>query len=108
MQGSSQGSPHLLYAVILVQFVVIAVLLGDLSNEYLSNDYFRAWVSGNYPWLGFLLQGQVDSLLVGVAFGATVLLIMTVKSDRRVDAEDSSRSKMAGPLLQPIAIAHRD
>lgn len=71
--------------MILVQFVVIAILVGALSNEYLSNDYYRAWINSNYAWLGFLLQGQADALLVGIAFGATALLIMTVRNDRQSD-----------------------
>jgi hypothetical protein len=66
---------HVLYAIILVEFVAIAVLLGGFSNEYLANTYFRAWVNSNYPLLASPLQGQVDALLVGMALGATVLLI---------------------------------
>ncbi len=66
---------RLLYAIILVQFAVIAILLGGLSSEYLSNTYFQAWIAGNAPLLGFLLHGEVDALLIGITLGGTILLV---------------------------------
>jgi len=81
MQAYHEGFVNLLYAIILAQFVAIAVLLGGFSNEYLANVYFRAWVNNNYPWMGSLLQGQVDALLVGMALAATVLLIQRMRAE---------------------------
>jgi hypothetical protein len=87
MHAESDSFIHVLYAIILVQFVAIAVLLGGLSNEYLANIYFRAWINSNYPLLGSLLQGQVDALLVGMAFGATVLLIQRFRGETKLQRE---------------------
>jgi hypothetical protein len=101
MKGSRQDSYRLLYVVILGQFVIIAVLLGALSNEYLWNDYYRGWISSNYPWLGFLLQGQLDALLIGIAFGATALLVMTIRHDNQVDPKIDSQSKMTVVTSRP-------
>jgi hypothetical protein len=107
MKGSSKSSPHLLYAVILGQFVIIAILLGGLSNEYLSNDYYRGWVNSNYPWLGILLQGQLDALLVGIALGATALVIMTLRRDERAEGEIQSELRTI-IVSQPSASAPID
>jgi hypothetical protein len=107
MQGSRKSSPHLLYAVILAQFVIIAILLGGLSNEYLSNDYYRGWVNSNYPWLGILLQGQLDALLVGIALGATTLVIMTLRRDERAEGEIQSELRTI-IVSQPSASAPLD
>jgi hypothetical protein len=87
MHTESDSFIHVLYAIILVQFVAIAVLLGGFSNEYLANVYFRAWVNSNYPFLGSLLQGQVDALLVGMALGATVLLIRRLRAETKLHHE---------------------
>jgi hypothetical protein len=87
MHAESDSFIHVLYAIILVQFVAIAVLLGGFSNEYLANVYFRAWVNSNYPLLGSLLQGQVDALLVGMALGATVLLIQRLRAETKLHHE---------------------
>lgn len=75
MQGDREGFLQLLYAIILVQFVVIVILVGGFSSEYTSNFYFHSWVNNSHPWLAPLLQGQIDALLVGIAMGGTVLLI---------------------------------
>jgi hypothetical protein len=101
MKGSRQGSFRLLYVVILGQFVIIAVLLGALSNEYLWNDYYRGWIGSNYPWLGFLLQGQLDALLIGIALGATALLVMTIRDDRQVEPKVESQSKTTVATSRP-------
>lgn len=90
MQGYREGFIHALYGMILAQFVVIAILLGGFSNEYLSNVYFRSWVDGNYPWLGYLLQGQVEALLVGMALGGTFLVIQRIRNESRLDVTTSS------------------
>ena len=95
MTSYRDGFVHLLYAIILVQFVAIAVLLGGFTNEYVQNVYFRAWVDSSYPWLGSLLQGQVDALLIGMALGATVLLIQRVRAESTI--ADEPRLRIGGP-----------
>ena len=84
MTSYREGFVHLLYALILTQFVVIAVLLGGYSNQYVADDYFRAWVNSNYPWMGLMLQGQVDALLVGMALAATVLIIQHMRREEEL------------------------
>ena len=83
MQASHEGLVQLLYAVILLQFGVIAVLLGGFSSEYLSNAYFRLWINNAYPWLVPMLGGQTDALLVGVAAGATFLLVQRIRHEMK-------------------------
>ena len=88
MAGYRENFVRFLYAIILVQFAVIAILLGGLSSEYLSNAYFQAWIADNAPLLGFLLHGEVDALLIGIAMGGTVLLVrrrMGTKEDQLAD-----------------------
>src|SRR5712692_10844776 len=85
MPGHRDGFVKLLYGIILTQFIVIAILLGGYSSEYLSNDYFRIWVNNNFPQLGLLLTGQADALIIGMALGGTLLLIQRVKNDPRMD-----------------------
>ena len=84
MQASREGFVQLLYSIILLQFGAIAVLLGGFSSEYVSNVYFRMWVSTNYPWLGPMLGGQIDALLVGVAAGATFLLVQRFRHEMKL------------------------
>jgi len=85
MPEYGEGFVKLLYSIILGQFVVIAVLLGGFSNEYLSNAYFRIWVGNNFPQLSLLLTGQADALIIGMALGGTLLLIQRLKNDPRMD-----------------------
>ncbi len=81
---------RLLYAIIVVEFVVITVLLFGFSNEYLSNAYLQDWIGAHLPLLGILLHGEVDALFIGVALGATVLLIQRkVKTSK--SQEDTRR-----------------
>jgi len=80
-----EGFVRLLYSIILGQFVVIAILLGGFSSEYLSNVYFRIWVGNHFPQLGLLLTGQADALIIGMALGGTLLLIQRMKNDPRMD-----------------------
>src|SRR5438094_10601359 len=80
-----EGFVRLLYGIIVGQFVVIAILLGGFSSEYLSNVYFRIWVGNNFPQLGLLLTGQVDALIIGMALGGTLLLIHRMKNDPSMD-----------------------
>ena len=64
-----------MYLIILVQFIVIAFLLAIISNEYLSNYWMQLWISGKAPMLAFLINGQLDSLLIGVAAAGTLLFV---------------------------------
>lgn len=95
MQASRESFVQLLYAIILLQFGVIAVLLGGFSSEYLSNVYFNMWVNSTYPWLGPLLGGQIDALLVGVAVGATFLLVQRFRHEMKI-GQVGSRSDELG------------
>jgi hypothetical protein len=90
MPGYREGSVKLLYSLILAQFVVIAILLGGFSSEYLYNDYFRIWVNNNFPQLGLLLTGQADALIIGMALGGTVLLIQRMKSQAGIDQKTTT------------------
>jgi hypothetical protein len=85
MPGYREGFVKLLYGIILAQFVVIALLLGGFSSEYLSNVYFRIWLDNNFPQVGPLLTGQVDALLIGMAAGGTILLIQWMKNEAKID-----------------------
>src|SRR6266851_9218784 len=85
MPGYPERFVKLLYGIILAQFMVIAILLGGFSSEYLSNVYFRIWVGSNFPQLGLLLTGQADALIIGMALGGTLLLIQRMKNERRTD-----------------------
>jgi len=69
----------------MAQFVVIAILLGGFSSEYLSNVYFRIWLDNNFPQIGLLLTGQFDALIIGMAVGGIILLIQRMKSEARID-----------------------
>jgi len=90
MPGHRDGFVKLLYGIILTQFIVIAILLGGYSSEYLSNDYFRIWVNNNFPQLGLLLTGQADALIIGMALGGTVLLIQQLKNPVRIDQQTAT------------------
>lgn len=91
MPSYKEGFVRLLYAIIVVEFVVITVLLFGFSNEYLSNAYMRTWINANLPVLGILLHGEVDALFIGVAIGAMVILVQ-----RRVREAKSHESMRAG------------
>lgn len=85
MPDYHQGFVRLLYGIILAQFVVIAILLGGFSSEYLSNVYFRVWLDKNFPQIGLLLTGQFDALLIGMSVGITILLIQHAKYEANLD-----------------------
>jgi len=97
MPDNDKSFVRILYLIIFGQFVVIAILLGGLSNEYLSNAYMRAWIEGHTPFLSFLLHGEVDSLLVGISIGATVLLVQ----GRIRDARSRPSAKLTDPPPPP-------
>jgi hypothetical protein len=107
MQASREGFVQLLYAIILLQFGVIAVLLGGFSSEYLSNIFFRTWVNTTYPWLGPMLEGQMDALLVGVAAGATFLLIQRFRHEIKLGqaTSRSDESSMIQNRLEDAAVS---
>jgi hypothetical protein len=103
LPGYKEEFVRLLYAIIVVEFAVITILLFGFSNEYLNNAYQQTWVRANLPLLGILLHGEVDALFVGAALGATALLIQ-----RRLQAaktqEDPRRSvKPAAPGYTPTS-----
>ncbi len=100
MPGYREGFVRLLYGIILAQFMVIAILLGGFSSEYLSNVYFRIWVDNNFPQLSMLLTGQVDALLIGVALGGTILLIQRMKNEARMAGETASTFGRPSSLTQ--------
>jgi hypothetical protein len=85
MPGYHEGFVRLLYSIILGQFIVIAILLGGFSSEYLSNVYFRIWLDNSFPQLALLLTGQFDALIIGMAVGGTFLLIQRVKGEEKND-----------------------
>src|SRR5438445_13330493 len=64
-----------MYLIILVQFIVIAFLLAIISNEYLSNYWMQVWIAGKAPMLAFLINGQLDSLLIVVSAAGTLLFV---------------------------------
>jgi hypothetical protein len=96
LPGYKEEFVRLLYAIIVVEFVVITVLLFGFSNEYLSNAYLQDWVGAHLPLLGILLHGEVDALFIGVALGAMVLLIQ-----RRLQAAKSQEDPRSG--VRPAA-----
>src|SRR2546427_143825 len=74
MPAERENFVRLLYVTLLVQFFVIAILFGALSNEYISNAYMQAWIGRNVPLLGIILSGDVDSVFIGVAVVFTIFL----------------------------------
>src|SRR2546426_11332296 len=101
MPGYREGFVRLLYGIILAQFMIIAVLLGGFSSEYLSNVYFRIWVDNNFPQLSMFLTGQVDALLIGMALGGTILLIQRMKNEAGID------ERTTGTLGRPSSSMQR-
>jgi hypothetical protein len=75
MRDPDQRFHWFLYLIIVAQFIIIAILLGAYSNEYLANQYQQAWVQQNAPSLQLLLNGNLDAMLIGAAAGLTFLLI---------------------------------
>ena len=103
MAGSRENFLRFLYAIILVQFAVIAILLGGLSTEYLSNTNMQAWIAANVPLLGLLLHGEVDALLIGIALGGTVLLIRHRTGPLKDElAEGPARENPMSPNYVPL------
>src|SRR3989454_7738571 len=76
-----------MYLIILVQFIVIAFLLAIISNEYLSNYWMQVWISGKAPMLAFLINGQLDSLLIGVAAAGTLLFVIGAIAQTKTQLE---------------------
>ena len=94
---------RILYGIILAQFIVIAILLGGFSSEYLSNVYFRAWVDNNFPQMSLLLTGQFDALFIGIALGGTLLLIQRTKNVPGIDQGGG-----ASPTHSPVSTETRE
>ena len=64
-----------LYLVILAEFVAIVGLFSAMTNEYLSNAFMQTWASTNAPYIGLLLAGPFDIVLVGITFGLGALIV---------------------------------
>ncbi len=109
MPGYREGFVRLLYGIILAQFIVIAILLGGFSSEYLSNVYFRIWLDKSFPQLALLLTGQFDALIIGMAVGGTFLLIQRVKNEGSNDQRTivtAIRAIASMEAIEPLPI-HR-
>ncbi len=74
-----------MYLLILIQLIIIAFLLAIISNEYLNNYWMQVWISGNAPILSFLINGQLDALLVGVAAAGTVLFLNHALAESKIE-----------------------
>src|SRR3989442_2249440 len=96
MPTERENFVRLLYVTLLVQFFIIAILFGALSNEYISNAYMQAWIGRNAPLLGIILHGEVDSVFIGVAVVFTIVLA-------RRGAEVSGPESTPQPTTQSLA-----
>ena len=97
MQDPDDRFHRLLYLIILAQFFAIIVLFSGLSSEYLSNAYMQAWIQNNAPMLGVLLHGELDTALIGIAIGLTVLLIQrNLPPSKKATMPTVSESQMPG------------
>ncbi len=56
----------------LLQFLVILGLLSWLSVEYSRNTFMQEWISQNFWPVGFLLNGTLVGVCVGVFMGWTI------------------------------------
>lgn len=65
----------LLYAIIILQFIIIAALVAAVTNEYLSNAFMQSWVQQNAPILQVFLNGDVAVLLLGLFVGIAYVFI---------------------------------
>lgn len=63
------------YLVIFIQFGFIVLLLSALSAEYQSNPFMQRWISDHASPGGYLLNGYLAAMLVGVFAGGLVLLV---------------------------------
>ena len=103
MSGYNDRFVRILYGIILAQFIVIAILLGGFSSEYLSNVYFRAWVDSNFPQTSILFTGQFDALFIGMALGGTILLIQRTKNAPGID-----QGGRTSPMHSPASTETRE
>lgn len=79
----------ILYAIIIVQFIIIGVLVVAATNEYLSNAFMQAWVQQNAPILQVFLNGDVAVLLLGLLVGIVYVFVRN-----RYDATKMERKTM--------------
>lgn len=63
------------YVVIYAQFAFIVLLFSALSSEYENNPYMQQWISANAAPIGYLLNGYLAAMLIGVVFGGAILLV---------------------------------
>jgi hypothetical protein len=100
-----------LYTIILAQFIVIAILLGQISNEYLSNAYMQTWVKQNAPGLEILLNGNLDVMLIGAGVGLTFLLIQHRRDATRTipfGQADSYQTAEPTPTTSVLELAPKE
>ena len=105
MPGYARSFVRLLYLIIVVQFTIITVLLGALSNEYLSNSYMQAWISTHVPLVGVFLHGELDALLIGLAIGAIFLVIQRRTVEGNIEPTTTQPSNR--PTTTPAPILSR-
>lgn len=106
MPGYAQNFVRALYLIIVVQFAIITILLGALSNEYLSNSYMQAWISTHVPLLGIFLHGELDALLIGLAIGAIFLVLQRRMGDsNEPKGLPPSNRPTTTPALTPSRVA---
>jgi hypothetical protein len=63
------------YLVIYAQFAFIVLLFSALSSEYENNPFMQQWISTNASPVGYLLNGYLAAMLIGVVFGGAILLV---------------------------------
>jgi len=83
----SSATLRSMYLIILVQLIIIAFLLAIISNEYLNNYWMQVWIAGKAPILAFLINGQLDSLLIGVAAAGTVLFLNNALAESKSEPQ---------------------
>ncbi len=69
--------------VIFAQFAFIVLLLSALSAEYQANPYMQQWISDHAYPVGYLLNGYLAAMLIGVVFGGAVLLVRDYLQNRK-------------------------
>ena len=98
MPAERENFVRLLYVTLLVQFFVIAILFGALSNEYISNAYMQAWIGRNVPLLGIILSGEVDSVFIGVAVVFTIFLARRGAQVSRPESTPQPKTQSLAPV----------
>jgi len=66
-----------------VQFGFIVLLLSALSAEYQANPFMQQWFSSHVSPVGYLLNGYLAAMLIGVSVGGAVLVAVDCVRSRR-------------------------